>query len=429
MGEDLKFFFKNLFFSHGVRKTTAIISAIILWFVVNHTITSTRTFANVPIRVLNINKTKTVEGMLPNSLLTRRVTLTLAGRKKVLDKIDTTDLEVHIDATGKEDSWVAEISKRNLVSLDPDVDIRSGVTSIAHNHFLIKLMPLITTKIAVTVSRPRGEPPRGYQYLDVWPQYFEHTVSGPKEEVEALKEQGIELTLNLSKIRKEDLSNLPPQDYSLHADEVSFPVPSTWTKIAIPFQQSRFEEINDPAIKTLHIDFLKKSLLPIEKPIPIRVYYPPQFSDTINPHTYPIEQTAIVKEKNALHYLDIPVHIRNVSRLFLDVVKDNMELTIKAAPRFQKKKLSWSIEYINPQELENHYLEQLKASPSDDPSLSPRQRQQLLRDRFREYMRLGQLCDEKDQPIDLNIELNANSIQLEVNNPSLKKKTGKEKNK
>lgn len=413
MAEDIKNLFKDLIFANSSRKIAALIAAIVLWFVVNNSITTTRTFTNVPIRVFELPEDKTIEGLLSNNLLSKRITLTLTGKKTVLDKIDTTDLEVHIDATGKIETWVAELSKRNLVSLDPDIDIRSGITSISHNNFLIKMTPLISSKIPVTVIRPRGEPPRGYQYLDIWPQYFEHTVSGPKEEVEALREQGIELSLNLSKIRQEDLANLPASDFSLHQDEISFPVPLSWTKIAIPFQQARSEEINDPAAKTLHIDFLKKSLLPLEKSLPIRVYYPPRYNETINPLTYILKKSNLVEEKNALYFFNQKVYMRNVSRLFLDVVENNMELTIKAVPKSKQDKLSWSIEYINPLQLENKYLELLKVS-TDDPSLTPLQRQEFFRARFREYMRLGTLYDENDQPVQLEIELTPEGIAFDL---------------
>ncbi len=167
----------NFFLENWQRKLIALISATVIWLLVNHSITSTRVIPNVPIRIVNLPSDKTVQGLLPNGLLSKRVTLTVSGSKDVVDQLEPGDLEIIIDASNKGDEWIVQVSKKNLVGLNPDIDLLRNITQVTHNEFIIKLSRLITDKIPVMILPPIGEPPQGYQFLDIWPQRLTHTVS------------------------------------------------------------------------------------------------------------------------------------------------------------------------------------------------------------------------------------------------------------
>ena len=222
----------QLFFNNWQRKLVALISALIIWAFVNHSINATKTIPSVPIRVINLPADKTIHGLLPNGIFSKRITLTLVGTKGVIDEIEPGDVEVLLDAsTVDTDEWIVKISKKNLVSLNPEIDLAQHVSLVGHPDLIIKLSKVVTAKVPVTVETPKGSSPPGYEFLDIWPQQMFHTLSGPEEEVQKIKEKGLTLSFDIADITKADLDALKS---SGHNDEVSFFLPKKWKQVVIP---------------------------------------------------------------------------------------------------------------------------------------------------------------------------------------------------
>ena len=169
----------HFFTNNGQRKFAALIMAIILWLLVDHSIIETKTIPNVPIRIINLPQDKTIMGLLPNGVLQRRISVTLSGSKEIIDKLEPGDLEVVLDvSTANSDEWVIKLTKKNLVSLNPNLDIIHNVTQVDHSEFIVKISRLVTAKIPITILPPAGDPPNGYEFLDIWPLKLTQTVSG-----------------------------------------------------------------------------------------------------------------------------------------------------------------------------------------------------------------------------------------------------------
>ena len=113
----MKTLFYKIFIESWSRKLISIVLAVIIWMIVNHTLTSTRNISNVPVRIIHLPQGKTVEGMQPNGRLAKKLTLTVVGNKTLIDELMPSDLEVIIDASDKPDEWFVTIDKKNLVSL------------------------------------------------------------------------------------------------------------------------------------------------------------------------------------------------------------------------------------------------------------------------------------------------------------------------
>lgn len=405
---------RELIQNHWQRKLVSLFTAIVIWFSVHHSITTTVVIPEIPIRVINLPQDKTIKGLLPSGILRQRMTLTLTGRKSILQELEPGDLEVVIDASNRGDEWIAEVSKKNLKSLNPEINIITSVSSVSHNELLMKLSDLITAKVPVSIATPHGELPKGYQYLDVWPRQFLHTISGPEEEVEELQSKGLELSFDLGQISKEELDRLQSLNPELLPDEVSYQVPAKWKRVAIPFHNNAMEEINDPDTRYLRIEFLRKELLPLDLDAPLRVFFSPKYSSTLNPDTYQLAQNTLVAKKNGIDVLVLPLYVREVSRLFLDVVRDNLEITIQAAPRTERELLQWSIQFINAEELESRYVSLLTKDTveEDDPEWRILERERYLRNRFREYMRAFTLVVD-DHPLRLQVKLQGNTIEVQ----------------
>ena len=254
------------------RKLVALLIAFMLWFLVDKSITETKTIPNVPIRVINLPNDKTIAGLLPNGILSKRINLTLSGTKKVIDNLESSDLQILVDAAYiNQDEWYLQITRQNLVSLNPSIDLAHHITNVQHPDFIIKLSRIGTARIPIGV-RTTGSPPPGYEYLDIWPQNLKQTIVGPEEEVQKLANNGIELLIDMNLISSSDLDKIKSSRENYHDDEVSFFIPSHWKKIGLSFRGNSTEEINDPEAQNLHIDFLRKEFLPIERDIAVTVF-------------------------------------------------------------------------------------------------------------------------------------------------------------
>ncbi|MBA3815358.1 MAG: hypothetical protein H0X29_02345 [Parachlamydiaceae bacterium] len=402
----------RFFFHNWQRKLLGIITAIIIWVFVNNSINSTKTIANVPVRIINLPIDKTISGLLPNGMLTKRIALSLTGTKDVVDELEAGDLEVLLDAsTASSDEWIVQISKKNLVSLNPSIDLRHHITQVDHTDFVIKLSRLITAKIPITITKPIGTSPQGYDYLDVWPQYLVQTISGPEEDMQKLKEKGLEITFDLRDITKAELDAIKS---SVHNDEISFAIPKKWKQLSIPFHNNNFEELNDLEAQSLRIDFLRKEFLPLDKEIPIRVFYPLNEIDKINPLTYALEANDDIVKKNGVTILHKPLYAQEVSRLFIEVVRNSIEIVITASPKNERNVLMWSLQYVNPKELEDTYvafsITNFSASKNNLAVGIPKKQEELLRKRFREYMRRMMLYLTDTRKLHIKSSLEENQI-------------------
>jgi hypothetical protein len=409
----------KLFFHQWQRKLVALVTATVIWFFVSHSITSSKTIPFVPVRVINLPTDKTVQGLLPNGFLSKRTTLTLTGSRDVIDQLEPGDVEIILDVSNLPNDGIVQVTKKNLVSLNPNFNLPSNVTSISHPEFIIKMRPILTEKIPVTIHPPLGDAPKGYEFLDVWPIHLMQTVSGPQEDVLNLKNHGLEITFNLNDITKEQLDVL--QGNGLYDDEISFPVPEQWKKIHIPFSSRGQENLNDPEAKNLQITFLRQQLLPIKSNIPISIFYPLKYSATINPDTYALSESPFVQMKNQIPIITVPLYASNVSKLFLEIVKDNMEIDVVAVPPTEREFLEWDVNFIDETHLEDTYVAFLLSNYKtvDSQQTKSRDREKNYRQRFRLYIQNFSLYLSPQYKLELQPRLENGKIRIHVPNASL----------
>jgi hypothetical protein len=132
----------RLIINNWQRKLVAILVAIAIWFIVSESIMTTKTIHSVPVRVINLPANKTIEGLLPNGFLSQRITLTLTGSKEVIDQLEPGDLEILLDAAGQSNDWIVHISGKNLLSLNPKIDLTRHIKQISHPEFALKIVSL-----------------------------------------------------------------------------------------------------------------------------------------------------------------------------------------------------------------------------------------------------------------------------------------------
>jgi len=385
--------------------------------VVNHSMTVTKVVQNIPVRVVNLPSEKTIEGMQANGILNKRISLTMSGNKAALDELTGKDLEAVIDASGKSNEWIATITKKNLVSLNPELDASKLISRVAPFEMIVRQSNLVTEKIPVLITQPIGEAPKGYQFLDVWPYQLSVTVNGPEEAVKKLKNRGLKLTFNLNDISKAELDTMQVSKKQNQVDEISYFVPNSWKKISLPSLSETPIEIDDPQAKALRIDFCRQDLLPIGFSVPASVFFPPKYSGTLNPDTYSLATNDFIVKKNGIKLINVPLYAQGVSRLFLETVKDMMQMVVIACPKSEKENLLWNIQFMYPHELEDRYVAKVMSEYNDEVSdVQPHLREDYLRNRFRSYMNRFRLYTPNNKKLMLKIELQANVIAITPQN-------------
>lgn len=406
----------RFFLNNWQQKLVAILAAIIVWFFTSSTIVETKVIPSVPVRVVNLPPDYTILGLMPNGLLGKRITLTLSGTKDIIERLEPGDLEVVIDASIIDHSdWVMSLTKKNLVSLDPSIDLSQHIFSIKHSEYVVKLRKMMTEQIPITLLPPKGEPPQGYEFLDIWPQHLVQTFSGAEEEIQVLKMNGLELQFDLGRISKNDLDTLEDAKELQKMDELTYLIPASWKKLQIPCKPNISEDLNDPDANDLQIDFLRKQVLPISTAIPIRVFYPIEYSNIINPTTHPLQVNAQIEKVKGIHLFLPEVYVHDVTHEFLDTIRDSIEIVVTAAPKETRELLDWSVEIINPHELEDNYVETMFTNHPRTQDANPavvRRRASMYRKRFREYMQKLQLYISPEQPLVLEAILNKDNISV-----------------
>ena len=405
-------FLRKVFFENFYRKFFSLLAAILIWMVVSDSITTTRAFHRVPVRVINLPSDKTVRGVMPDGYLDRRITLTLTGTKSVLDQLGQNDVEVVVDALGKKGDWVVKVSKKNIVSLNRDIELGDAVSSVTHSELIIRMCRVITERIPVYIARPIGAPPQGYHFLDVWPQKLYHIITGPEDDVRQLQAEGVGIEFDLSSITKEDLDLL--RDDDPEKDEVSYVVPDLWKKVRIPYLNNFAQTLHCPEFPEVRLDFLFKEILPIETRIPVRLFSP----DVALKSSLPImrECGAVGRDKDGF-CIRGQLYAANVSRLFLDVVKEYLQVVILPINN-ERTLYCWEPQFVAEKHLENAYVARALAEEgipvgNDKGSHSSREQQEEYhRIRFREYVRNFTLCRSQDEPLFLKIELTKEGLEV-----------------
>jgi hypothetical protein len=401
---------RNIFLNHWERKLISLLLAVVIWLVVNHSLTTTRTLDNISVRLINIPTGMTVEGLQPNGMLSKKISITLQGNKTYLAELTPNDFEIVLDAMDKSGVWQAPISRKNLMSLNPDIDLIKTIKRVVIQRMPVEFTRLVTEKIPVIVTSPIGEGPRDYQFLDVWPYHLSLTVSGPEEMIKDLKIKGLSLTFNLNDISRSDL-----EAHENKSDEISFYVPDHWKYVSIDKLSDRPFKIDDPQAEELRIDFVKNDLHALAKSIPISLFFPAGHRIALNPELYSLSVGGLVQQFHGIHMIRKSLYAKGVSHLFVKLVQDMLQISVLVVPKTERSHLDWTVQFQNARVLEDRYVSILMSEDAalDQDATALKRREEYYRNRFRNYMNRFQLYRTNRDKFDLNIEIKDQKIVVE----------------
>lgn len=405
---------KRFFIDNWQRKLLALILAMIIWIVVNHYMSLSTTIRNVPVRVKNIPKGQTVEGVQDNGILNRKISLNVHGNKDVIQSLEGKDLEVVIDAESTSGEWKASIDKKNVFVFNKRADYRS-ITHVDASDIHLVTAPMITEKVPVFVSKPIGDPPKGYEFLDILPYKFSLNVTGPQSTVKKLQKEGVKLTFNLDHISRDELDRLYEKKGSTE-DAISYLIPQSLKKVHIPSLSKYPFEIDDIQAENLRVNFVKRELIRIQSPLPISFFLSHKLTGNQKHQQYTIKNNKFVEVKNGISIIKTPLYAKGVSPLFAEITKDLIQIVISLSP--EGKKLSWSVQIMNPHSLEDAYVEKKLSLFHGKTSLHKYKddREEHLRNRFRKYVNQLRLFTSNNEKLSLDIRLENNQIVIEPRN-------------
>lgn len=121
----------------------------------------------------------------------------------------------------------------------------------------------------------------------------------------------------------------------------------------------------------------------------------------------------VVENRSGIKMITETLYAKGVSALFLDVIKDMLEIAVIVNPNGEGK-LEWSTQFINARALEERYLRFIKSDATDDEfrDLQPHLRDNYLRNRFRNYMNRFQLYKSDNEVFELAPKLQGSSITV-----------------
>ncbi|MEG0037105.1 MAG: hypothetical protein RR733_03070, partial [Victivallaceae bacterium] len=97
--------------------------------------------------------------------------------------------------------------------------------------------------------------------------------------------------------------------------------------------------------------------------------------------------------------------------LFLDVVKNNLAIAIVMSPSEELSQLEWAVEFMDEKALENAFVEAVAEQESRVASERPID-EQLIRHRFREYLRRLTVFNENGTPLNLRAIIRGHKVSI-----------------
>ncbi len=403
-------------FNNWQRKLLSLMLAIFTWFLVNHYITSDQRFTEVPVHLKNLGPNRTVKGLKAGNILPQKISLGIKGKKYVFRKVKPGDLEIVLDASNKPENWTPEITRYDIIDKSGTIDLSNVISDVTYSPFTVALEPTFEVPLTVHVTPPRGTAPRGYHFMNVSPRKFHMKVRTSKQEAEHFQSHIAKLNLDLNRISTQQLDELREKNQDKSKEIVCFPVPDAWKKVLLPNDMHTRVMLNDPAAENMHITFMYEELLPLPKKLPVALFFPTALSSKLNPESLKLGNNGDLIMSNGLYVLDADLYVDNVSALFLETVKDYLQISIHFdLAKSSQDRFRWSLELINTNELEERYVEEAiiqgKMSREDAP---------MLIEQFHTLLKKMRLYTAPHKPLSLQVSQRGEYIHIRKISPERK---------
>jgi hypothetical protein len=123
----------------------------------------------------------------------------------------------------------------------------------------------------------------------------------------------------------------------------------------------------------------------------------------------------MVREQYGIFTLRPLLYAKGSDRLFTQVIRNRIQITLVATPPSQRNPLQWGVQFINPIQLEDEYVSKLISDVSDEDIqiMKPGAREDYLRNRFRSYMNRFRLFTADDKKFELYAKIEGHKVFIE----------------
>jgi YbbR domain-containing protein len=406
---------KKIFIANWQRKLISLILAIIVWLLLNNLIITTKSFNEIPVKVTSMPSGFTMDHMLSDNYLDFKVPIQITGKKNFLDSISSSDLEIVVDGQHKIKDWIVQLNKNNLKIKSSKKDFLKNIKSIEHDEFILKPTNIISEKCSVLVN-VKGNPPIGYEFINVYPRTFHITVYGSQRSIEKIKKEGIYLNVDLNMISEEDLESIIEDDHLQTKDEIIFSVPNSWKKINLPSQLNSYYQLDNSNSELLYINLIKKNPVQISNSLPISFFINPKQNLKSLIHNYEIVENEYITKVNDIYLLKMPIYVSGVSDILLNLIKDMIQVSIFPSNKNSSTKYNWSCQIINVKKIEEEYVQKASqiylnhSTINQDPNYIS-----TLKNLFKASVNNFKLCtkDGKDLSLDIRVDDENQKIYIE----------------
>lgn len=400
----MRSFLRKLILDNWLRKLISFIIALIIWIVVDQSLSVTKIIETATIRVQDLPQGKTVANLLQSGVLNMQVPIAITGPKRHVADLSANDFDIVITIPENiSDEHIMHVGKEHLRATNPNLCIDTHINRVSSDVLTLKVLPKVTETIPVFIDRPTGLAPYGLEFFNVWPYHLNTTISGPAEVINQLKAKGLEMSLDMQHVENLILKEM---DKTPGNDIVTFYVPDEWKKIYVPALNDTVE-ITDPDVGLLRVNFIRSDNIPIEFPIPLYIFSSDPFSTVPQSVYKKIIDNDIIQNIRGIKCLKKPLYTKGVSHKFLETVENMISIFIDiSSSESSDYKLNWLIQFINYAELEERYVEAVLNEPdnNDVQNLPTSEQKKYLRTRFRNYVRNFRIFSyETDSPIQLDI--------------------------
>ncbi|MFY7843306.1 MAG: hypothetical protein ACOVOR_04750, partial [Rhabdochlamydiaceae bacterium] len=146
----MKNFLHYLFIRNWQRKYFSLFISLIVWLTLHHSLTTTKILKNLSIRIVNLSENKNIVGASQDGLLNRTVSLSITGRKQILEQLSNANVEILIDAKNKPDEWTETISKKNFKLSDLNLDL-NAISQVSPINIHLKSVEMINEKLSIPI--------------------------------------------------------------------------------------------------------------------------------------------------------------------------------------------------------------------------------------------------------------------------------------
>ena len=105
--------------------------------------------------------------------------------------------------------------------------------------------------------------------------------------------------------------------------------------------------------------------------------------------------------------------MRDISRLFLEVIRDHLEVAVIVSPDAGPDGYLWSVEFLDSNRMEDTYVSWLLPRHSANTSNQQSSREAHLRQRFRDYMQQFVLFTKKQHVLQLVAKRDGNLVNVQ----------------